>query len=387
MAQAVADSRRTWSGRGVTLAEVLSRLTRMHADITRSEHEHEMAAEHPHPKNCVLNLVVSAGDGERARAAGTATEKVALGHPLRAIVLESVEEGEERIDAEITSDVHHLGGGAAVQRELIVLRVHGSVNRHIASLVEPLLVPDVRSYLWWAGSPELDQRNLREALAVCDRLIVDSRLFDRPAHSFLEFAGLASREEGVRGFSDLQWTRQRPWRESVAQFFAPDARRRFLSQVSRIEVVSSGLPPGQQTGAALLVGWIGSALGWRIQRASVISDSAGDALMAGPDDRLVQVAVRSRPGGRLASGELLALRLEGAGAGARFSLSIQRDPEDGDSARIDIAIGASETVSQRLALPDRAEDDLVIRTLVEDHNDTVFARSLRGAAQLVDALR
>jgi glucose-6-phosphate dehydrogenase assembly protein OpcA len=377
---------RRWRGEDVDLETVLERLTRLHAELAHHDNDPQ-EPEHPHPRNCVINLVVAVRDEGAAELAERTVEALAASHPMRAILVCRMagEGGERRLDADILTEIHRLVRGAAVQREQVVLRVPGPLVEHLSSLVEPLLVPDLATYLWWAGTPPLQQGDLRRALAACDVLIVDSAQFERPVLSFLELAALADRMADRKGFADLQWARQRPWRESLAQFFAPDDRRALLEGVTRLEVRCGEDGHAGRVAGGLLVGWVASALGWRLMRAAAISESAGDALMQSPGGEFVHVAVRGIPG--WAPGELAGATLEGSGAGRRFAVSIELDRERGDHGHLRIDLAEVQTLHQRLSLPRQEVAALLVRMLAESRRDPVFVRSLASAATLVDALQ
>src|SRR5260370_33962094 len=68
--------------------------------------------------------------------------------------------------------------------------------------------------------------------------------------------------------ADLHWARLDPWRETIAQFFAPVARRSFLSGITSIGIDYTGEGRGNRIPSSVLVGWIASALGWKLQRAT-----------------------------------------------------------------------------------------------------------------------
>src|SRR5260370_38165406 len=66
--------------------------------------------------------------------------------------------------------------------------------------------------------------------------------------------------------ADLHWARLDPWRETIAQFFAPVARRSFLSGITSVGIDYTGEGRGNRIPSSVLVGWIASALGWKLQR-------------------------------------------------------------------------------------------------------------------------
>lgn len=373
-----------WEGKGVDLQRVVQELARLHIELT---HEETGGQDHPHPRNCVMNLVIAVSDEAREQAVDRVVEAVAAGHPLRAIILHRKLGEEGGLDAALTTDAHRLLGGAAVQREQVILHVRGSAATHVQSLVEPLLVADVPTYLWWTGTPPLGDRGLRDALVVANVLIVDSAHFDTPIDSFLDLAALADRLGGRIGFVDLQWARQGPWRESIAQFFSPMERREFLSAVQRVRVECMGTGQRSRIGAALLVGWLAGALGWRLRKGVTVSAASADALFDGPGGQVTQVTVRSASGSGLEEGVLLGVRLEGRAGDRRFAMQVEVNEERPDHAHVRIDIGGVQTLSQRLLLPQPTEADELIQALSAARRDRVYVRSLEAAASLVDALR
>jgi Glucose-6-phosphate dehydrogenase subunit len=375
---------RSWRGEGVDVGRVATELIRLHGEITRGE---PGQLEHPHPRNCVMNLIVAVGDERREATVQRAAQVVASGHPLRAIVVRRGPGPGEGLDAEITTESHKLVMGRSVQMERVTIRVRGQAAEHTASLVEPLLVPDVPRYLWWTGTPPLTEQGLRDALAACDVLIVDSAQFTNLVEAFLDLAALAERLGSRLGFVDLQWARQKPWRETLAQFFAPKPRRAMLEGLERVIVESTGKGHTGRVAASLLGGWLMSALDWRLTDATMSSASAADVLLRAPGGRTVQLSLRAVEHPGLAHGALRAIRFAGHAAGKEFAAEMEIPPDRADHAHVRIDIGSVETLHQRLSLPEPAESELLLHALATARRDRVYLRSLAAAAKLVDALR
>jgi hypothetical protein len=161
---------------------------------------------------------------------------------------------------------------------------------------------------------------------VCDGLVVDSARFSEPHNSFGDFARLLRVAHHRLGLSDLQWSRLAPWREQIAQFFTPLDRRPFLRGISEVGVDYEGEGRGNRIVAALITGWMASALGWQLKRAAA---GTGGVVVAQYDTggRSVEVEFRSVRKEHLAPGELSAVRLAGVSQGTTFRLSMQHDPE------------------------------------------------------------
>jgi glucose-6-phosphate dehydrogenase assembly protein OpcA len=375
---------RRWQGTDVDLATVIDKLHELQAQL--SEHDAwEQDRPHPHPRNCVLNLVVTVGDSHRAEACDRLVAGLAASHPLRAILVHKHGgEGAGTLDAEITSEAHHLMNGFPVQREQVLLHVRGEAAEHLSSLVEPLLVSDVPTYLWWSGRDRLDERTIRDVMSFSDVLVVDSERFTHPVEALLQLAELNADPDSDIGVADFRWGRLRPWRDAIGQFFAPADRRPFLAGLRELTVEAAGSGPEARVGAALLVGWAAGALGWRLRPIGA-AEAATEAVADTPEGHQVRLSLRSVAGSRLGHGKLLGARLSGQAGHRSFALSIARDA-GGGHADVVIELGG-EPLRQRLTPPRMGDPDLLIRVLWASHPDPVFHDALAAATPLLESLR
>jgi glucose-6-phosphate dehydrogenase assembly protein OpcA len=331
-----------WKGEDVTVGDVLNALN----DVRRKFALEEAGeVEHPHPRNCVMTLIAVGATEAEERRAQRATRKIGALHPAQIVVItDQPDLHPGRIDAAITTDVLRPESASALQCEVVTLRVRGGAGEHLAALVDPLLPSGVPTYLWWVGTPPFGKRELEDALKVCDSLIVDSARFEAPYHSFLELAELCSNSHQKLGVADLQWARLEPWLETVAQFFAPAARRPFLNGISAVGVDYAGEGRANRVAAALLVGWMASALGWKLQKAAGGPGGIVAAHFSAEGWRPVQVAFRSVPAAHLAQGEVSAIRIDGVSGGTTFQLSVLRDPERRRRPAPDIGAGGYQSL-------------------------------------------
>lgn len=263
----------SWQGEGVRISDVLEALERLRRGRQRTA-----------TRTTVLNLVVLATDDEEAARARDATRRLEGRHPGRTITLQCAEgEAEEaRIDADVV-----LEGAAAegvnVWWEEIRLRVAGPPARHLDSLVEPLLLPDLPEAVWFTGRlPVRDDPLLRAA----DTVVVDSKEAPQDS-SFALIEELVRRHPVV----DLSWVRLRPWRRLLASLFDGVAYRPFVRGVVDVSVAGK---PGPRR---LLAGWLVARLG--------LSPSA----VSLQDDRHVQLRLQAEVDGRRAAFEVT--RVEG----------------------------------------------------------------------------
>lgn len=339
-----------WHGEDVSMTKVLDALSDIRKKFALAEAQD---AELPHPRPCIMTLVAVATTDAEERRAQRATRAIGNHHPAAVIVIRdqpTLRPG--RIDATITTDTLRPESACAVQCELITLHVRGAAGEHLAALIDPLLPSGVPTYLWWVGTPPFGKRELEDALKICDALIVDSARFDAPYRSFLELTRLASNSHQHLGVADLQWARLEPWRETIAQFFAPLDRRTFLNGISEIGVDYAGEGRGNRVAAALLIGWLASALGWKLQRAAAGGGGTVVAHFAAEGWRPLQVVFRSVPKAHLAQGEISGLRIGGAAGGKTFQLSVLRDPDRPRRPAPDVGAGGFQSL-----VPTGGEDE------------------------------
>jgi glucose-6-phosphate dehydrogenase assembly protein OpcA len=210
-------------------------------------------------------------------------------HASRTVVC-AVEPDRRTIDAQATITVEGdpRPGEFAAMRELVVLQVGERHLRDLDTIVDPLVVTDLQTVVWSphghpeavdalttgrAGGEPLAQVVLLDAV---DDVDIDAAL--------ARDCELAERGEVV----DLAWLRCTPWRERLASFYDPPARRAELHMLSKLSVryrqdsLVSGL---------LLVGWMSSRLGWRPETLT----RRGDLLRGRARARRGEVELRLEP--------------------------------------------------------------------------------------------
>jgi glucose-6-phosphate dehydrogenase assembly protein OpcA len=340
-----------WSAADVSMAAVLEALDNLRKKFAVAEAQDD---EHPHPRSCVMTLVgVTDSDAEERRAQ-RAARAIGKLHPSQLVLIRDQPEMRSgRIDAAIITDTHRPESSCCPsQCELVLLHVKGAGGEHLASLVDPLLQSGVPTYLWWVGTPPFGKRELADALRICDALVVDSARFEAPYHSLLELSRLGASSHKRLGVADMQWARLEPWRETVAQFFAPADRRVLMNGITEIGVDYVGEGRGNRVAAALLIGWFASALGWKLQKAASGGGGIVAAHFSADGWRPVQVAFRSMPKAQMAQGEVSAVRVAGAAGGRTFQLTVLRDPDRPPRPGPDIGAGPFQSLH-----PTGGEDD------------------------------
>jgi glucose-6-phosphate dehydrogenase assembly protein OpcA len=201
----------------------------------------------------VLNLVVIIDRAYRGEIVGR-LERVGRYHPSRMVVC-AVEDGRDRLDAWATIEGD---GDEPRPGELASVREHVEIElspRHLsslASIVDPILVPDLTTVVW---SPHGYDMAVDALLGLSDVVLLDS-LDEDPLAALTRVNELAEHAYVV----DLAWLRSTPWRERLAAAFEPFPVRDALREISAVEVRHRY---DSNVAALLFAGWLASRLGWR----------------------------------------------------------------------------------------------------------------------------
>ena len=205
-----------------------------------------------HPKLRTSVLTHMAWVPERWVEAATETlAGLAERHPSRTILLfPRPEDREDSLEAEVDLRCFLRGGiEREVCSEVISIRLRGRRAAAPASVVEPLLVPDLPVFLRWRGECPWGSPELEELVDVTDRLIVDSSEWPNPEQGYDRLAQLLGRAV----VSDIAWARTEPWRRAVATLW-PE-----IAEASSMRVA------GPRVEALLLARWLGVRLGRELE--------------------------------------------------------------------------------------------------------------------------
>lgn len=232
----------------------------------------------------VLTLVIVTTVDESEEAIEAAND-ASREHPCRVlVVIRGSGEGTPRVDAEI-----RVGGDAGAS-EVILMRVAGAVAGHAESMVLPLLLPDAPVVTWWPGTaPESPGDDPLGTMA--QRRITDAAAEQQP------LAALDRRRKGYRpGDTDLAWTRLTQWRTLLAA---------ALDQPP-FDRVTGATVTGQQRSPSteLLAAWLAGVLKCPVSReradgpgiVSVRLDrKSGPVELVRPDGRVARLSQPGQP--------------------------------------------------------------------------------------------
>jgi glucose-6-phosphate dehydrogenase assembly protein OpcA len=136
----------------------------------------------------------------------------------------------------------------------------------LSSIVAPLLISELPTFLWWP-SGEFSGNAIFEDLAqIADRLVFDSARLGNDAHALADYRTLID-EPTDPIVGDFTWLRLAPWRQLAAQFFDPPSVQPSLQHITSVTIAYAQDRSDRGSGfaAALMIcGWLGSRLGWEI---------------------------------------------------------------------------------------------------------------------------
>jgi len=335
----------------------------------------------------VLNLIVHASREVHARRAAATIRQLSQRHPSRAIIVHVDSERPPGFEAALATHclLPAADAGRQICYEQILVRARGDSDERLASAVIPMLLPDLPTFLWWTGTPPVDQRHFDDLLALADRFIVDSADFARPDVTLQQIARICEGGHGRYGVTDFNWTRITPWRELVASFFDAPTWRALLADVTGIRVGFAVDADGRDihpSQALLLIGWLASRLGWRPTAALAPSEAGGLLFsMRRADAAEIQVRVRPRFERGLAEGDLSGLRLQAERAGVLTEFVVKRVPGM-SHALASVSTDGTLVSSRTIPLPAPSVTDLLGEELTIAGSDRIYEDALAALVRL-----
>jgi glucose-6-phosphate dehydrogenase assembly protein OpcA len=373
-----------WEAQNVSVADVERQLQQNLRDLAVPSEQG--GAAHPPPRASVLSLVVHADEDGEAERASEAMAALAIRHPSRTLLLVTApDDATDGLDATIrTQRARGPGGQTNLCFEEVRLLARGSTALHLASVVEPLLMSNLPTYLWWLGRPPSSYDPL---LGLCDRLIVDSAEFPDAMTGLAALDASAVASNATLKLGDQGWRRIAPWCQLIAQFFDPPDARRYLHRLRQVTVEYVATPNGVVSAAPLLiVGWLAARLAWEPETAAAARgafDTQFGPSHPGADGDRVTVRIRPRAAaGAVPASALLAVKLiAGAGdAAATFELRVGDDPACGVTRAVLPGLREIEHIAP---LGRRSTAELLAQELERPGADWVYAESLAMVGRLV----
>ncbi len=227
--------------------------------------------------------------GEWQQAATATLAGMGERHPSRTLLLFPQPEAAGTLAARVSLECHELPGlERHLCNEVVELRLQGDRSQAPASIVVPLLLPDLPVFLRWRGRPDFASSVFEQLAGIVARLVVDSSEWPDVPDAYGELSGFFDRV----AVSDIAWRRTLPWRRTLAQVW-PELPDRVTG------------PPAE---TALVAGWLRARAGIEVEveRADELpvgdhrepSDLLSDELDVFVRDRVYEEAVAASLAGR-----------------------------------------------------------------------------------------
>jgi glucose-6-phosphate dehydrogenase assembly protein OpcA len=346
--------------------------------LVASWHQATAPGGQPPARASVLTLVVCVAQPWSAEHVIKVVDRLAEHHPSRTLVLvPDLAPAEDHLQAWYTTGcVVPEGAEQPLCSEQIVIRARGHTPRHLPSLADQLILPDLPSFLWWTGDLSFTVETLFDRLVgLSDRIIVDSASFRSLGPATVRLRRLARRHPSG-SVSDLSWARLTAWREFLSQFFDSPTFRARLSVVDNVTIEYAPNGSDGPAQALLLLGWLGACLGWTPDSDTVPVEWPAHGRFRRPDGKFVEFTAAPE-GGEAAEG----LREVILRAGTTASFRVTRD-DDRRNALTEAIVDGGPPI-QRIARFESAEiSGLLARELMLFGRDHAYESALAVAVTL-----
>ena len=155
-------------------------------------------------------------------------------------------------------------GVAAIRGELLTAALEGRAFEEGAAIAASWSASGIPTVVWWNGPAVTDDHLFEDMLDIADRILVDSSAMNDLAADFTVLDDIVTGSHHAR-VTDALWLRMLAWRQAFAQAFDQPAARLDLEHVRSVELAVQQ-SQGGHAAALLLVGWMASRLGWRLDR-------------------------------------------------------------------------------------------------------------------------
>ncbi len=334
--------------------------------------------ETPRSRVCTMNLVVVTSSPEVAERYTTIVDEVTQAIPSRAIVVTMTPNA---VEASLEGDVSAICTlDNATCSERVSLRAAGAACARVASVVDALVVPELPTTLIWLGRVHVDDPVFRELVLDAQRVVLDTEYTS--LGSLLALSKWARASHAKIGIGDLAWTRIAVWREMCARFFDDPGMTPLAFRVESLRVVQMS-DKGARLGTegALLLGWLATQLGWRME-------PIGGALrFRRADGKTVRVELAAMPRDeRVAPLAIASLSLHAGDGDVRANGTVARDfhGDVADVLRYKLEANLPCAGEQTVRLGPNRAARVLERVLHRPAHDEAFAQAVEFAEKLDD---
>lgn len=345
-------------------------------------------------RTSVLNLILYAPDRTAAARLSRVVGQLVAHHPARVLIFVGVPQtlpDPTDLDARVFAHCHVSDTEpVAFCFEQVTIPIPTNALALLASVVPPLVVPDLPTVLWWPTHPPLHDPAFAHLTGKADRLIVDSLAFNRAVPTLMQLATFCRRIHPAGSVSDLNWPRLTTWREMTAQLFDLPDYHWALNAITRV-TVGYGHARGatdNPTQALLFLGWVASRLGWQ----TIDAEPAGPDLWAftarRPDGSDVRLELQRTPVARDFNGFMLSASLAATDGHRSADVSAARVAKANmETIRLQAAVDGVQTMEHTARCTAAEPGSLLIQELSLRQAEPLFTEALAEAQQLAMFMR
>jgi glucose-6-phosphate dehydrogenase assembly protein OpcA len=216
-----------------------------------------------------LNLIAVADDEDIARMITSTLSQLSDFLPSRTIIFITAPSAPRtntwHVEVQL-NEGESSGDGPAIRFETITISVDPKMGGYLASLVAPLLISELPTFLWWPTGDFIGNTLFTDIVEVVDRLILDSARLGNDARALAQMRTLMDDEDDPE-LGDFTWIRLQPWRQLTAQFFDPIEVQPCLDEIAQVNIAYAQHREDNGSGLAaalLIIGWLGTRLDWEV---------------------------------------------------------------------------------------------------------------------------
>jgi glucose-6-phosphate dehydrogenase assembly protein OpcA len=329
------------------------------------------------------NLVIYCDRPETIQTVAAAVPDIMVLHPARVLLLAAEPAAKtNELTAQVAVRMHEADEHHRVFCEQITLHATGSAVPRLPYAVRSLVLGVLPINLWWADPepPPSGGVLFHDLSENAEQVIFDSIGWLHPARglvavsTWLERLERSSHEGHWRMAADLNWRRLKMWRRLLAQALDPASAPGVLAGIKEVSIEHG---PHAVVQAWLLVSWLASRLGWRVQAGRVRPNVAITWQLEGPSG-LIQLRLQRQPQGPPLIGQLrIAYAVAGQAGALRFTTE-----EEGR--RLAVVPEGTDAAPRTITVQPRPLAELVGRQLSDRERDPVFRRSMATARALAE---
>lgn len=169
---------------------------------------------------CSMNFILLSTDPD-CEIGADMLEDITFKHPCRAILAHATPSEVEHLEAFVTARCRLVAGKKSqICCEQINVRWEGQGTRPLASVVLPLRIADLPTWLWWHKTRPTKEM-IGPFLPFIDHLVVDTKDMSGQLNHLFDLKDVLFRLDDETALYDLNWGRLLSWRQSLARAFQP----------------------------------------------------------------------------------------------------------------------------------------------------------------------